>query len=761
MKQPATDAEDLFRVAVELSPSGLLIVDDRGQVVLANREVERMFGYDSGELVGTQVERLVPERFRSRHPDFRVSFMADARTRAMGAGRDLYGLRKDGSEVPIEIGLSPVTTARGMFVLSSIVDISARRRAEDRFRAAVESSPSGMVMVDPNGVIVLVNREIERLFGYEREELIGRSIDVLVPERLRQGHPGYRAAFFGAPRARAMGAGRELFGVRKDGAEVPVEIGLNPIETEEGLFVLSSIVDVSARRKAHAALLESEERFRLIVESIQDYSIIMLDPHGAVVSWNDGAARIKGYAAEEVIGRHFSLFFPKEPGTLELCQQLLETATRSGRCERETFELRKDGSRFLANVLLQALRDESQELRGFVNITRDVTERQHLEEQLRQSQKMEAIGTLAGGIAHDFNNILGAIVGFTEAANEQAGPNQHLVSDLNEVLRAAERARALVRRILTFSRRQEPPKTAARIDQAVSEACHLLRATLPSTIELRRTVDPSSPAVSIDPTQAHQIVMNLVTNSAHAMNSGGVVQVELAPFYARDSFVLSHPDLHEGSYVRLTVTDTGGGMSSAVRQRAFEPFFTTRPPGAGTGLGLAVVHGIVGGAGGAIEIASEIGRGTTVSVYLPSAPLDEQPTASTAAKPLSTSNLRVLFVDDEPSLAKIGTRTLARLGNDVTTHTSSLAALAELRSRPGDFDVVVTDYTMPHLTGLELAREIQRVRPDLPVILVSGHTDALPLDTGVQFFQVLMKPVTTPMYEAALAPLVAARKSRN
>jgi CheY-like chemotaxis protein len=211
----------------------------------------------------------------------------------------------------------------------------------------------------------------------------------------------------------------------------------------------------------------------------------------------------------------------------------------------------------------------------------------------------------------------------------------------------------------------------------------------------------------------------------------------------------------------LTVTDTGGGMSSAVRQRAFEPFFTTRPPGAGTGLGLAVVHGIVGGAGGAIEIASEIGRGTTVSVYLPSAPLDEQPTASTAAKPLSTSNLRVLFVDDEPSLAKIGTRTLARLGNDVTTHTSSLAALAELRSRPGDFDVVVTDYTMPHLTGLELAREIQRVRPDLPVILVSGHTDALPLDTGVQFFQVLMKPVTTPMYEAALAPLVAARKSRN
>ncbi len=755
------DPEDLFRVAVELSPSGLLIVDEHGVVLLANHEVERMFGYASGELVGTPVERLVPERFRSRHPGFRAAFTADAKARAMGAGRDLYGLRKDGSEVPIEIGLNPVTTARGMFVLSSIVDISARRRAEDRFRAAVESSPSGMVMVDRNGVIVLVNREIERLFGYAREELIGRSIDILVPERLRSGHPGYRTDFFGAPRARAMGAGRELFGVRKDGVEVPVEIGLNPIETEEGLFVLSSIVDVSARRKAHAALLESEERFRLIVESIQDYSIIMLDPQGLVVSWNDGAARIKGYAADVAIGRHFSLFFPEEPGTVELCQQMLETAASVGRCERETFEVRQDGTRFLANVLLQALRDESQQLRGFVKITRDVTERQHLEEQLRQSQKMEAIGTLAGGIAHDFNNILGAIVGFTEAAREDVGPHQHLVSDLDEVLKAAERARALVRRILTFSRRQEPPKAAARIDQAVSEACHLLRATLPTTIELRRTVDASSPAVALDPTQAHQVVMNLITNSAHAMPNGGVVEVELAPFYARDSFVISHPDLHEGSYVRLTVSDSGGGMTSAVRQRAFEPFFTTRPAGSGTGLGLAVVHGIVRGAGGAIEIASEVGRGTVVTVYLPAALANEQQEPLADVTELPAWSLRVLFVDDETSLARIGTRTLRRLGHAVTTHTGSVAALADFRSRPGDFDVVVTDYTMPHLTGLELAREILRIRPDLPLILVSGHTEALPLDSGVQFHQVLMKPVTTLMYEEALAPLVAARAAQN
>jgi PAS domain S-box-containing protein len=751
------EPDDLFRIAVEQSPSGLLIVDESGRIVLANREVERMFRYDAGELVGTQVELLVPERYRGKHPGFRVAFMSDAHKRSMGAGRDLYGLRKDGSEVPIEIGLNPVTTPRGTFVLSSIVDISARRRAEERFRAAVESSPSGMVMVDRAGVIVLVNREIELLFGYSREELIGRTIDILVPQRLRERHPEQRASFFAAPRARAMGGGRELFGVRKDGVEVPVEIGLNPIETEEGLFVLSSIVDVSARRKADAELRASEERFRLIVESIQDYALIMLDLQGNVVSWNDGAARINGYTAEEAVGMHFSRFFPDDANNQVNCQQMLEDASRTGRFEKETLEVRQNGTQFLANVLLQALRDEKQQLRGFAKITRDVTERRQLEDQLRQSQKMEAIGTLAGGIAHDFNNILGAIVGFTESAIEEAGPTRQLVDDLNEVLRAADRARALVRRILTFSRRQEPPKSAVRIDQAVAEACHLLRATLPTTIELRRRVDPTAPPVSIDPTQVHQIVMNLVTNSALAITGSGVVEVELVPFYARDSFVHAHPELREGNYVRLTVTDNGRGMTSAVKQRVFEPFFTTRPPGSGTGLGLSVVHGIVRGAGGAIDITSEVERGTRVSVYLPCADSDEFAISELMREPAPTSRLRVLFVDDEESLARIGARTVRRLGHDVTTHAGSLPALAEFRSRPDEFDLVITDFTMPHLTGVELAKEIQRIRPELPVILVSGHTEALPADVASQFEQVLMKPVTMRMYEDAIAPILAAR----
>ncbi len=252
-------AQERFEAAVESSPSGMVMVDREGTIVLVNREIERLFGYSRDELLGRAIETLVPQGTRARHPELRSGFLSSPEARAMGAGRELFGRRKDGREVPVEIGLNPLATDEGMFVLASVVDISARRRAEARFRAAVESSPNGMLMIDREGKIVLVNREIERLFGYPREELLGRPIEVLVPARLRERHPGYREAFFGSPQTRAMGAGRDLFGVRKDGREVPVEIGLNPLETDEGLFVLASVVDITERKRAEQELRRSNE----------------------------------------------------------------------------------------------------------------------------------------------------------------------------------------------------------------------------------------------------------------------------------------------------------------------------------------------------------------------------------------------------------------------------------------------------------------------------------------------------------------------
>jgi len=609
-----------LRAAVECSPSGILMTDAGGRIVLVNREVERLFGYSREELLGQSVELIVPERFRALHPGFRADFQADPRVRSMGAGRDLYGRRKDGSEVPIEIGLTPVATEEGLFVLASIVDISARRRADARFRAAVESSPNGMAMIDAQGRIVLVNRAVERMFGYRREELLGTSIDLLVPERFRARHPTDRGGFFSAPREWAMGAGRDLFGLHKDGTEIPVEIGLNPIETEEGMFVLSSIVDISARKTA-------EEEHRL------------------------------------------------------------------------------------------------------------------LEEQLRQSQKLEAVGTLAGGIAHDFRNILNGIIGFGELIREQVTEGQ-ATEDLAELLGFASRGTDLVDRILTFSRRQQGTRRPVPLKPAVAEAVKLLRAALPMSLEIELDIQ-EVPGVFADLASIHQAVTNLGTNAAQAMPAGGRLDVSLEGFYVRDSLARANPELHEGEYAVLTVRDSGHGMDAATRARAFEPFFTTKPPGAGTGLGLAMVHGIMKEHQGAVVITSEIGQGTTVRCFFPARPDEFRPRAETHIQAPRGRGQHLLFVDDEPGLGRIGSRRLVLLGYRVTLAGNGREALEKFRA-DSSIEAVITDLTMPGMNGLELASELTRDRPGLPVVMTTGYIDELPpeaiVEAGVK--RLVMKPLS-------------------
>jgi PAS domain S-box-containing protein len=250
--------DDLFRLAVESAPNAMIMVDREGRIVLANAQTEKLFGYPRTELLGQSIEMLVPERFRAKHPGLRRDFFGHPQTRSMGAGRDLYGLRKDGVEVPVEIGLNPLQTKEGSFVLAAIVDITERKRAEEKFRLAVESAPNAMLMVDDRGLIVLANAQAERLFGFTRKELLGQSIEMLVPTRFRGGHPEHRADFHAAPGTRPMGAGRDLFAVRKDGTEVPVEIGLNPIKTDEGSFVLAAVVDLTAFKRMQAEVVRTQ-----------------------------------------------------------------------------------------------------------------------------------------------------------------------------------------------------------------------------------------------------------------------------------------------------------------------------------------------------------------------------------------------------------------------------------------------------------------------------------------------------------------------
>ena len=506
--------------------------------------------------------------------------------------------------------------------------------AQLRLRAAVESAPSGLLMTDGRGSIVLVNREVERLFGYPREELLGKPVDLLVPERFRAAHGGFRAGFLRDPRVRAMGAGRDLFGLRKDGAEVPVEIGLTPVATDEGMFVLASIVDISARKKAEA-------------------------------------------------------------------------------------------------------------------------DQRRLEGDLQQAQKLEAVGTLAGGIAHDFNNILGGIVGYAELAQRAADP-QESRKLLAELLKAAMRGKDLVERIMVFSRKQETARSPIALGEAVTDALRLLKASLPASVEIRSSVHPDTPRIMGDATSIQQIVMNLGTNAAHAMPKGGVLDVTVEPLYLRDSVARGHPDLHEGLHARLVVRDSGHGMDRAVRERAFEPFFTTKPPGSGTGLGLSMVHTIVHGCGGAIDVASEPGQGTTVTCLFPALAPTPAEERTVAGEPPMGRGERVLFVEDDRMLADMGEARLEALGYRPVTHTSSEQALAAFRAAPQDYDIVVTDYLMPRMMGLDLAREIHGLRPDVPILMMTGFIEELPPETiaaaGVR--RLIGKPATIVQLGTALRELL-------
>jgi PAS domain S-box-containing protein len=505
--------------------------------------------------------------------------------------------------------------------------MSVEFRQHELLRLAVDLSPAGMLVVDGSGTILLVNREIERLFGYERDELIGKPVDELVPERLRGRHPAFRAHYMMTPAARPMGAGRDLHGLRKDGTEFPVEIGLNPIHTDQGFLVLGSVVDITARRA--------------------------------------------------------------------------------------------------------------------------------MENQLRQSQKLEAIGTLAGGIAHDFNNLLHGIVGHTELLLRRVKEDPQLRADLDQILRAAERGRQLVQRILTFSRQSELPRVPTRLDRPIREALGLLRASLPRTIEIREALDPETPAVLCDETQVQQVVMNLATNAAHAMEEGGELEVTLAPFAPTEAFAGAHR-LEAGVYAHLRVRDSGHGMTAEVLERAREPFFTTKPPGKGSGLGLSMIHGMIQSLGGVLEIASQPGQGTRVDIYLRASETGRPATIAAAPGPIerdrASSKPHVLVVEDEKDFAVMLGRQLEAFDYRATVHTSSLEALEDFRARPDDFDVLMTDNTMPRMTGLALAREIRRIRPELPVLMISGlaeGADPAALEaSGIN--RVLRKPHTGREMDEAL-----------
>ena len=392
----------------------------------------------------------------------------------------------------------------------------------------------------------------------------------------------------------------------------------------------------------------------------------------------------------------------------------------------------------------------------------DVSERRDLEERLRQTHKLEAIGNLASGIAHDFNNILLGIMGYSELAREAVRSLPAVIADLDIVIDTARRGRDLVNRILFFTRKSQPLRAPTRLDVPVRDAIQLLRATLPLNIEIREGFDSTSPQVVADGNELHQIAMNLATNAAYAMKeNGGVLEIRVGPVTLDQAFATAHPGTHPGLYVRLRISDTGIGIPEKVLERIFEPFYTTKPQGEGTGLGLSVIKQIVLSLGGAIDVTSRVGEGTRFDVYLPSAPpnLSRAEQSNTASPRLH----RIMLVEDETRLAVLGQRVLESAGFEVVVHTSSLQALEEFRADPKRYDLLVTDNTMPHMTGLQLVEHVLAACPDIPILMVSGIGESMSIEElkkcGVT--RLLSKPYQSTDLKAAAKELITDSVSRR
>jgi PAS domain S-box-containing protein len=754
-----------FQALLESAPDAIVLADSTGRITLVNRRTEELFAYDREELLGERVELLVPERFRIAHRAHRAQYAADPRTREMGADLELYGRRKDGSEFPVEISLSPMQEGDESLVITIVRDVSERRAAETRFRALLESAPDAIVLVDSRGRIALINRRTEELFGYEANELVGEEVEKLVPERLRSAHVGHRTGYIGDPRTREMGAGLELYGRRKDGSEFPVEIGLSPMTAGQQELVITIVRDVSERRAAELERLElaREQAAHAEAESGRERLASILGEIDAIV-WEADPERARfsfvSRRAEDMLGYPVSRWLDEDlfwhrlvhPGDLETAQLYFREAIARG--DDHEYEYRVCDSKgevvwVRDQVRVLRLADGRLQLRG---VTVDISSRRELEERLMQSQKMDAVGQLAGGVAHDFNNLLVVIRGYTDLLLGRV-EDEAALEQLREVSKAAQRAVGLVDQLLAFARRAPSLRELVDLNELIHGIEPMLRRLIDEDIALFLETEATLDDVRADRGQLEQVLVNLVINARDAMPLGGElrIQTSAAEIVGADAAELG---VTPGRWVVLKVSDNGSGMTDETKARIFEPFFTTKGHGRGTGLGLSTVYGIVEQGGGKVTVASEVGRGTTFSIYLPTVrALDEIVEADTGtAAPL------ILVVEDEPAVRRLVRSVLEADGYRVREAANGREALAHIDGNSERIDLILTDVVMPEINGPELVARLNALGHTTRVLFMSGYADGKLLTRGLsdRTVKVLRKPFTSEQLTTRVAELVAA-----
>jgi PAS domain S-box-containing protein len=572
-------------------------------------------------------------------------------------------------------------------------------------------------MLTPEGNVASWNAGAQRFKGYAPEEIIGQHFSRFYTEEDRATRLPWRALDI-AERTGKFEA--EGWRVRKDGTRFWASVVIDPIRDETGTLVGFAKVtrDITDKKQAQEALRESEERFRLLVRGVTDYAIYMLSPTGEVTNWNAGARRIKGYEESEIVGLHFSHFYTSDERERGVPQRALAQAAEKGRYEAEGWRVRKDGSRFFAHVVIDAIRNDAGELIGFAKITRDITERTEAakalelaREALFQSQKMEAIGKLTGGIAHDFNNLLNVVSNGLEMLRQRLRDAADLRL-VDTMAHAVERGGTLNQQLLSFARQQPMKGQPHDLSRLIRSFESVLRRATRAALQFDFNLAPSLPPANVDAAQFETALLNLVVNARDATGDGGLITVCSRVADIKDG---ERPPLAGGRYVQVSVQDTGSGMPAEVAQRAIEPFFTTKEVGKGTGLGLSQVYGMVQQAGGAMDIRSAVGAGTTVSLFFPA--LVEQEVIE--AKPVQAEN--VLVVDDQPDVLEVTCELFRTLGFNPIPAMSAREALSTLR-RGGQVQLMLSDVVMPGMTGVELAHQARQLQPDLKVILASGYS---------------------------------------
>ena len=476
--------------------------------------------------------------------------------------------------------------------------------------------------------------------------------------------------------------------------------------------------------RAASKLGETERNFSLLVKSVVDYAIYMLDPEGNVASWNEGAERAKGYSAAEIIGKHFSSFYTEEDRSAGLPELGLATAREEGRWENEGWRVRKNGTRFWANVVIDAIR-ENGELVGFAKVTRDITEKKAAEERLRQAERLKAVGVFTGGAAHDFNNLLMAVLGSLELLRKRLPNDPRSLALLDNAMKGAERGAALTQRMLAFARRQELKSESIDIATMLAGMSDLLVQSVGPTVDVETQIARELPRVTTDQGQLENALLNLVVNARDAMPNGGKIIIDAHPLYVETG---GGNELTPGDYVCITVKDTGEGMDAETLARVREPFFTTKGVGKGTGLGLSMVDGLVAQSGGKMRIESQPGHGTSVELCLPAdeaSAANVVPSTADGAQMKQVKKLRVLAVDDDALVLMNSVAMLEDLGHGVVEAASGTQALKLLEAGE-QIDLVITDQAMPGMTGLQLAETIRKRHSSMPIVLATGYAELPP-----------------------------------